>query len=329
MNRFSLSFLLLACFVNVYRAVIDEAIQMTEAEIDNQVEESFYELITNQEIKNFIKRMVDTGTTFEPYIGSVVWNYEIEDFRNEQNKFYHLSNPADTPHPTIRLLHDRLRENHDQIKNEVQQLLLTGYKGFSISKIDAVQSSLADGRDQWTAIWVKYFQSYAGTARFLPTLTNIVHEIEDDVLQLYVSILWPGASLRPHIGTSMGVLRYHYGLEMPTSNDHYNMTFDETPMSASNITDHIQQTSLPPQNITQVYQWSEREGIIFDDTLSHAVCNFAPEPRIVILADVYRIFDHPFWTKLNKRVHQYAGKMEHMIDIQERFQKEGEGIVMG
>lgn len=272
---------------------------LDEYEIESIVQADVETFMSNREVQHEVKQMIDSGFTFEPYAYIACWNYEIRSFRGEQNSLYNLTPPKDSPYKSLRRLHDLIRANHDQILFEVNRLYHLGYKGYPGAHIDQHQYALTEGRTEWSPYWIKFFHTYTGISTSLPTLTRIVKLLEDDLMNCYVSILWPGAYLPTHRGPTMGTWKYHYGLSIPASGE----------------------MGIVVNNVT--YHWKNGEDIMFDDSLDHSAYNFASEPRFIVLADVYREFDDPLLTKLNKRLHAVAGRMDHMMDIQRRLAEDG------
>jgi hypothetical protein len=189
-------------------------------------------------------------------------NKEIYHIRNKQNEKYHISDANDSEIKSVRLLNEKITLHHDQILAEVESLMGTGYTGYPMAYIDREQKLLTGGKTLWSPIWVKFIDTWAGTSDSLPTLKKIVSEV-DDILLLHVSVFKPGTVLPVHSGISMGVWRYHYGLKIPKGNLGLNIG-------------------------GRMITWKEREGFIWDDTISHEAWNLTNEIRLVIFADIYR-----------------------------------------
>lgn len=234
----------------------------------------------------------------DPYKAMISLSRDIHHMRNEQNKEYHMSNAKDSKIKSIATLHDKISTNHDQILSEVKALMDSGYTGYPMAHIDKEQAYLTQGKTLWSPIWIKFIDTWAGTADSIPTLKKIVSESED-VLLLHVSVFKPGTVLPMHVGISMGVWRYHYGLKIPEGNLGLNVN-------------------------GQMVKWEEREGFIWDDTLPHEAWNLTDDTRLVIFADVYRETDNTLITK--KRLvksHIDLQKMDHVKSIASRLQLEG------
>ena len=318
LQTFLLVLIITCIFFNVSSQPKEETVN--DERDEQEVVGMYEEWITNTEVQQYIHHLIHDLSVVEPAI-SQTWNHEIERFRNEQNGIFHLSNPHETSRLAIRQFHAYLEEHHDQLVVEVKNLLATGYKGFSFGGKDAMlyDQELTNQKDFWSAIWIKSFHTYAKTAESLPTLTRITKTSESEILNLYVSILWPGAELKPHRGCCMGVLRYHYGLVIP-QDESFEMTFYGSGSGSGSGSGNDGNDN----EIDKQYHWKEKEGIIFDDTLLHSVINQSQQPRLVILADFFRDFDDasPWLTKLNKKVYEQGGYLPEMVRFQEALAKE-------
>ncbi|WP_406841551.1 aspartyl/asparaginyl beta-hydroxylase domain-containing protein (plasmid) [Streptomyces sp. AHU1] len=116
--------------------------------------------------------------------------------------------------------------------------------------------------------WKIYYGSLMGAispeARTLiPSITSFA-EKSPNVVSTIVSILEPGVTLKAHVGTNGGFLRYHLTLQAPEVNAPYIRVDREE------------------------YTWREGESIILDDTFDHEVYNESDERRIVLIVDIYR-----------------------------------------
>jgi aspartate beta-hydroxylase/beta-hydroxylase len=83
-------------------------------------------------------------------------------------------------------------------------------------------------------------------------------------VQAFVSVLEPRKSIPEHVGPYLGYLRYHLGVRVPKDNPPF-----------------IRVNGTP-------YTWKEGEGVIFDDSLPHAVENPSDQLRAVLIVDIPR-----------------------------------------
>jgi aspartyl/asparaginyl beta-hydroxylase (cupin superfamily) len=251
-----------------------------------------------------------------------IWNHAVDSANTVQNDILRsLSIPfyKDTPEGrafgkinslcparacpflAVRNLERDIVENHDAILLEVRSLMSGKYVGTKMIDIDDVQRAAFPDQNGWSILSVKFFDRYSAVGELLPTLTNIVKKHEDIISLLHVSCMAPGVELRPHTGITGSVLRYHYGLEIPAG-------------PCALLIDH-----LP-------FKWTNREGVVWDDTIPHAALNRSNEMRLVIFADIYRQ-DMPLWIRAGNYVVQYiAQRSKHVKSIQQRLNEEGKHI---
>jgi hypothetical protein len=190
-----------------------------------------------------------------------------------------------------------ITEKHDQILKEVKELMYKGYNGLPMKDIDMLQRETFKDQPGWSPIWVKFVDKEAGTAMHLPTLRDIVRKIGDDILLLHVSVFLPGVDLPTHRGISKSFYRYHYGLYIPEGNT--GMIIDNT---------H--------------FKWKNREGVIWDDTLTHSSWNKTNEVRLVVFADLKRSLPRELATK-NNQIYKMIQRSKEVKEIQDKLAAEG------
>ncbi len=162
-------------------------------------------------------------------------------------------------------LHRMIYINHDEILAEVTELLESNY--------DKLSEGL-NNEDGWNPIWIKFLNTYSTISQKLPKLKSI-SELFPEVITFYISIFHPGNILVERKGTLRIAHRYHYGLKIPENDVGLKI-------SGFNV------------------KWEEKEGFVWDDTLSHSAWNHGIKPRIVIFAHVLR--DLSFINKLGSNV---------------------------
>ena len=226
------------------------------------------------------------------------WNSHIDKIRNEQNKVDHLQDASLSNVKTARKLNRLISESHNQILQEVHTLMESGYYGYPMSKMDDIQRSLTQGSENWSPIWIKFIDSWAGSAKHLPTLTKIVKEIGDDIVLLHVSVFKPGTYLPYHTGISKCVWRYHYGLQIPEGD-----------------------TYLEIEGVK--HKWEAGRGFIWDDTLPHSAWNYTDKIRMVIFADIYRNMPSTY-KQLSKLMHKGIQATSHVRHIAKNIESECE-----
>jgi hypothetical protein len=194
------------------------------------------------------------------------WNRRIKSECDEQdsssfNGIPSYYNAWDCPSKTATEFHRLIQLNHNDILAEVNDAM-TGNPNTIINAVDNISNKWFKKEDKWNPIWVRFMGDWVNTADKLPTLKRIV-SLFPDIPVLHVSIFYPGTTLVEHKGSSRAIHRYHYGLKIPYSDVGLKIAGYDV-------------------------KWKEKEGFIWDDTLSHSAWNHTSEPRIVIFADIFR-----------------------------------------
>ncbi len=122
----------------------------------------------------------------------------------------------------------------------------------------------------WTTIKLKMFGKEFDALEECPFLKNIL-EKDKNITTAFFSIMEPGKTLPAHYGPFKGILRYHLGL------------------------------SIPPKELgdcyisvdSEIYEWKNGEGVLFDETYLHFVKNDTSVPRVVLFLDVKRPLPSP------------------------------------
>jgi aspartyl/asparaginyl beta-hydroxylase (cupin superfamily) len=135
-----------------------------------------------------------------------------------------------------------------------------------------IQSNNDDG---WKIYMVKI-----GTTNFaedtMPVLTKILKEIPE-VVSCAVSILPAKKAIPIHIGYSKGVIRYQLAMKVPKDRENVFICVNG-----------------------EKYNWTEGEGVLFDDTYPHKVFNNTDEDRVVLYIDIVRPFLNPALDLINR-----------------------------
>jgi aspartyl/asparaginyl beta-hydroxylase (cupin superfamily) len=112
----------------------------------------------------------------------------------------------------------------------------------------------------------------------MPELTRVLENIPE-VVSCAVSILPAKKAIPIHVGYSKGVMRYQLAIKVPTDRNNVFICVNG-----------------------EKYNWTEGEGVLFDDTYPHKVYNNTNEDRVVLYMDVLRPFLNPFLDLLNRFV---------------------------
>ena len=205
----------------------------------------------------------------DPYYLITWWNRKIKTECDKQDERSLNGIPSyhdawDCPNKTATELHQLIQLNHDDILFEVHEII-KDYDDNSSTELlptDNSEFKWFKNEDKWNPIWVKFVGEWTKTSDQLPALKRIA-ALFPDIITLHVSIFNPGNTLIHHRSPSRAVYRYHYGLKIP---------YGDVGLKIAGYD----------------VKWKEREGFIWDDTLSHSAWNHTSEPRIVIFADILR-----------------------------------------
>jgi aspartyl/asparaginyl beta-hydroxylase (cupin superfamily) len=170
---------------------------------------------------------------------------------------------------------DKIRLETVNILNQKDKLSLTKntYGNDEIGGGD-VQKNNEDG---WRIYVVKLGKNNFAEET-MPELTKVLKDIPE-VVSCAVSILPSKKAIPIHVGYSKGVMRYQLGTIVPKDRENVFICVNG-----------------------EKYNWTEGEGVLFDDTYPHKVYNNTNEDRVVLYMDVIRPFLNPFLDVLNKFV---------------------------
>ena len=173
----------------------------------------------------------------------------------------------------------KLLENPDtfkKIKEEVDHMLKKTNGGNTLSLTQDTYSGEnkyigSDVKEQngikraWRILNIKAGELYSQDAMtHFPYLVRILKRIPD-IKSCVISILEPGIRIPIHVGYYKGIMRYMLATHIPT--DRKNVF-----LCANGIK----------------YNWTEGEGVLWDDTYVHKVYNNTDEIRVIIYMDVIR-----------------------------------------
>ncbi len=162
--------------------------------------------------------------------------------------------------------------------------------------ISTDQYSLTDD-DRWkTYFFYGYgFKSGPNCAR-CPETARLVEQIPGMQTAMF-SILAPHKRIPPHTGPYKGVLRYHLGLVIPSSDP------DVVGIRVGG----------------EVAHWEEGKSLVFDDTFEHAAWNDTDETRVVLFVDVVRPLRQPV-KALNAAIIKAIGYSPFIQDAKRRHE---------
>ena len=188
--------------------------------------------------------------------------------------------------------HQLISQNFELIQNEILTFLDEQKKTREFGEVETMSKRISSER--WQCFFIKCYGDITGMAReFLPHTSQLI-ESQKQVRLAMLSILEPGASIKPHWGPSKACYRYHMTIQCDQSGKAF--------ISVDNIK----------------YHWKEGEGILFDDTFEHFVENDTDNARVVLFCDIERQLLFPF-NVVNKFLLNQVGKVRHLKKIKEAF----------
>jgi beta-hydroxylase len=182
-----------------------------------------------------------------------------------------LLNSADAVSPIVDLTYRQslkdLMDNFDVVRDET-------LKALPYSK--PIQGDLFFDEDitddgKWNRIYLKWYSKPSLLAKKLFPQTLAIIEPHKDIRLAMISILEPGAKIKPHCGPWSGSIRVHITLEAPDSPDCF-----------------IEIGGYR-------YSWHTGELLAFNDLYLHMVQNNTDKRRIVLFLDVERKMRNKFW----------------------------------
>jgi ornithine lipid ester-linked acyl 2-hydroxylase len=151
----------------------------------------------------------------------------------------------------------------DQIRLELDRLLAHKSQIPAFDQVSARQASLAGSK--WKTFFFRvYGLDIQESSSMCPRTAQLISKIPGATTAFF-SILESGKHIPPHSGPYKGVLRYHLGLLVPSS-------------------DHTCAIRVG----SEIRSWSEGKSLIFDDTHEHEAWNHTGSDRVVLFVDFIR-----------------------------------------
>ena len=167
----------------------------------------------------------------------------------------------DKTYPALRTL----EAAYPQIKAEALAVLRNSTEVPTYAEIDPIQDCIADvtpGNWRIFYLWSMGEPALPNSTRCPATMAAL--EKVPGLFAAYFSILDAGKSVPPHRTLINSYIRYHLGLVIPSVSPPTLRVRDET------------------------RTWENGASLLFDDTWEHEVINNCPEPRMVLIVDVFR-----------------------------------------
>lgn len=177
-----------------------------------------------------------------------------------------------------------LEANWKDIRQELDQIL-TGIERIpQFHEVDNIQRFIsAKDAIPWRVFGLKAFDHWIEpNCRQAPLTVELLKSMPEVSIAMF-SILEGGKRIPRHFGFFRGVFRYHLGLMVPPS------TAGECYIICGGVR----------------YDWTEGEGVLFDDTYWHEVWNNTNHRRVVLFLDVLRDNSLPRWLRpLNRKMYR-------------------------
>jgi beta-hydroxylase len=131
------------------------------------------------------------------------------------------------------------------------------YIGSDIKSVNGVQRG-------WRLLNIKVGETYSPDSIHFPHLVSLL-EKTPEIKSCVVSVLEPGIRIPIHVGYYKGIMRYMIPTHVPQERDKVFLCVNG-----------------------KKYNWTEGEGVLWDDTFAHKVYNNSDEIRVVVYMDVVR-----------------------------------------
>jgi aspartyl/asparaginyl beta-hydroxylase (cupin superfamily) len=175
-----------------------------------------------------------------------------------------------------------LEKSFPAIRAECEELLRIGE---DIPTLESVGGQYTKGgvhSIQWKSYMLKLGDFVEENCARCPETAKALAKVPKAYLAFF-SILFPGQHIRPHFGYYKGCLRYHLGLIIPEGDEN-----ETCWLRVNGDPDDNAKRDKSTIDRGEVYNWTEGEGVIFDDTLLHEASNDTDGIRVVLFVDVRR-----------------------------------------
>lgn len=158
-----------------------------------------------------------------------------------------------------------LEQAYPDIRRELDHLLERRAAIPGFEKISQMQAALSND-ERWRTYFLQvYGWTIPKSRQQCPRTWEALRQVPGMSLAMF-SILEPGKRLRPHMGPHKGVLRYHLGLKVPST---------DPARCGIRVGEELR-------------GWAEGQSLLFDDTALHEAWNETDEERVVLFIDVPR-----------------------------------------
>lgn len=155
--------------------------------------------------------------------------------------------------------------------------------------LDHYNLNLESGTTQnWTTIPLRLFGRDAPEHLDKCPIIAALLQNHPEIKSCLFSIMEPGKIIAPHSGPYDGLLRYQLALEIPHP-----------------VTSEGGECYLHVGD--EHYEWTEGQGVLFDESQIHGAINTTSQRRIVLLIDIERPYEYTALKWLNKGVISIMG----------------------
>lgn len=120
-------------------------------------------------------------------------------------------------------------------------------------------------KNKWRLFQIKVLDKILpGAENYFPTVVKLCKKFPE-ILACVISVLEPNVTIPSHVGYMKGVVRYMLPLKVPKDRENIYLCVNK-----------------------KKYNWTEGEGVLWDDCYPHMVVNNTDETRIIIYFDIKR-----------------------------------------
>ena len=148
----------------------------------------------------------------------------------------------------------------------------------------------------WRIFPVKMAGAFVDSGKqMFPKLASLCED--RNIVSSFYSVLEPKTKIPLHVGYYKGVLRYQLGMIIPKQREDVFICVNQ-----------------------QKYNWTEGEGVIFDDTFPHQVYNNTDQVRVILYLDVIRPLP-PVLNEMNRGFFILAAKSKAVKKENDKLEK--------
>jgi beta-hydroxylase len=162
-----------------------------------------------------------------------------------------------------------IERNWKTIRSELDRILVRKDELPNIQDITTGAKTITKDAGWKIFVLAGYGVKSEANIALCPQTWRIVRQIPGLKTAMF-SVFQPGKRLPPHRGPYNGVLRFHLGLVVPEHDSNLGIRIG-----------------------SEVCDWSEGKGLVFDDAYEHEAWNETEEPRVVLYVDFKKPLTFP------------------------------------